>query len=110
MAILAHCLAPPLPLPSQAWYWSSRNLNRYSTGDSGDFTTLTMRINGGTNGITDRRQRWERAKALLGCGDGTQYAGGSGACTTPYGAGYGAGFMRPTRPQQRYWARLFPFF
>lgn len=34
------------------YYWSSRNLNRYS--DSGNFETMTRRINGGLNGYSDR--------------------------------------------------------
>ena len=34
------------------YYWSSRNLNRYS--DSNNFETMTRRINGGLNGYSDR--------------------------------------------------------
>lgn len=47
-----------------AWYWHSRNLNRYA--DSGDFRTLTRRINGGLNGLADRQRYWARAKEALG--------------------------------------------
>ena len=47
-----------------AWYWNSRNLNRYA--DSGDFRTLTRRINGGLNGLADRMAYWQRAKEALG--------------------------------------------
>lgn len=47
-----------------AWYWNSRNLNRFA--DSGDFRTLTRRINGGLNGLADRQRYWTRAKEALG--------------------------------------------
>lgn len=49
---------------SAAWYWGSRNLNRYA--DSGEFELLTKKINGGLHGLDDRRRRWARAKAALG--------------------------------------------
>ncbi|AMM17522.1 chitinase [Burkholderia sp. PAMC 28687] len=49
---------------SAAWFWNSHNLNQYA--DSGDFQTLTKRINGGLNGLDDRLKRWETAKIALG--------------------------------------------
>lgn len=48
---------------SAADYWKDRGLNRYA--DSGDFRTLTKRINGGLNGYEDRVRRLERATAAL---------------------------------------------
>lgn len=48
---------------SAAWFWLKNNLNRFA--DRGDFVGLTRAINGGTNGIGDRRALWERAKAAL---------------------------------------------
>jgi predicted chitinase len=48
-----------------AYFWKSRNLNTYA--DSGDFNTLTRRINGGLNGLSDRTARWNKARAELGC-------------------------------------------
>ena len=53
----------PLAQRSAAWFWQSRNLNRFA--DSGDFETLTRRINGGLNGYADRLRLWEKAKAVL---------------------------------------------
>lgn len=47
-----------------AWYWNSRNLNRYA--DAGDFITITRRINGGLNGLASRKAFWARAKEALG--------------------------------------------
>lgn len=48
---------------SACWFWHSRELN--ALADAGAFETLTHRINGGTNGLADRQQRWERAKRVL---------------------------------------------
>ena len=36
------------------WFWNSRDLSSYA--DSGDFRTITKRINGGYNGEADRNQ------------------------------------------------------
>jgi len=47
-----------------AWFWNNRNLNRFA--DSGDFITLTRRINGGLNGLAERQAYWARAKEALG--------------------------------------------
>lgn len=49
---------------SAAWFWASRNLN--ALADAGDFVALTRRINGGTNGLADRQERWARAKNAMG--------------------------------------------
>lgn len=48
---------------SAADYWDDRGLN--ALADSGDFLTMTKRINGGTNGLPDRLERWARAKEAL---------------------------------------------
>jgi predicted chitinase len=37
------------------WYWNTRSLNSYC--DRQDFLGLTKRINGGTNGLEDRKRR-----------------------------------------------------
>jgi len=46
------------------WFWAKRGLNRFADAD--DLTTLTQRINGGSNGLDDRRRLLRRSKALLG--------------------------------------------
>jgi putative chitinase len=61
-----------LVLPSNGfeasvWYWNSNKLNKYCTGKVNDFFELTRRINGGTNGIDDRLNRWNNAKTVLQC-------------------------------------------
>lgn len=48
---------------SAAWYWHDRGLN--ALADVGDFRRITVRINGGTNGMADRLALWEKAKAAL---------------------------------------------
>jgi len=49
---------------SACWFWQRKNLN--ALADAGDFETLTRRINGGLNGIEDRKERWDRARRVLG--------------------------------------------
>lgn len=49
---------------SGAWFWGHGKLNQFA--DNGDFTTLTRRINGGTNGLESRKALYEKAKRLLG--------------------------------------------
>jgi len=49
---------------SAATWWARHGCNQLA--DSGDFEALTRRINGGLNGIEDRRKRWERAKSAIG--------------------------------------------
>ncbi|CBJ38353.1 putative chitinase [Ralstonia solanacearum CMR15] len=48
---------------SAAWFWLKNNLNRFS--DKGNFVGLTRAVNGGTNGIADRRALWAKAKQVL---------------------------------------------
>lgn len=55
--------APSLAARSAAWWWASHGCNELA--DKGDFDALTRRINGGLNGIEDRRRRWEIAKKVL---------------------------------------------
>jgi putative chitinase len=49
---------------SAAWFWNAHNLNQFA--DSGDFQTLTCRINGGLNGLDDREALWASAKTAIG--------------------------------------------
>lgn len=46
------------------WFWDSRNLN--SLADKDDLVAITKRINGGSNGLEDRKERLEKAKKALG--------------------------------------------
>ncbi|MFU4810167.1 glycoside hydrolase family 19 protein [Pseudomonas aeruginosa] len=54
---------PEFAALSAAWWWSTHGLNELA--DRGEFTAITRRINGGTNGQAERQALWERAKAVL---------------------------------------------
>jgi putative chitinase len=55
---------PILALDVAGWYWDSRSLNVYA--DQDNLLTITKKINGGTNGLSDREIRLEHAKKILG--------------------------------------------
>jgi predicted chitinase len=46
------------------WYWTSRRLNGYA--DKNDIRAVTKRINGGYNGLADRREKFRRAVEIWG--------------------------------------------
>ena len=48
---------------SAGWYWQRAGLN--TLADQGDFLTITRRINGGTNGLSDREALYKRALKVL---------------------------------------------
>jgi len=48
---------------SAAWFWKTNDLNKYA--DLDDITTMTKRINGGVNGLDDRKLHYEKYKAIL---------------------------------------------
>jgi putative chitinase len=53
-----------------AQFWSSRGLNALADSNAGDnddedFQTITIKINGGTNGLAERKKYWASAKAAL---------------------------------------------
>jgi len=43
-----------------AWWWRSHGCN--AIADTGDFLAVTRRVNGGTNGLADRRAYYARAR------------------------------------------------
>ncbi len=54
---------PQWAAKSAAWYWSTRNLN--ALADQDRFTDITKAINGGTNGLEDRKARYRLALSVL---------------------------------------------
>lgn len=54
---------PEWAAKSAAWYWSTRNLN--ALADQDRFTDITRAINGGTNGLEDRKARYRYALAVI---------------------------------------------
>ncbi len=53
-----------LCVDAAGWFWEKNKLN--DRADRDDLVAVTKRINGGTNGLEDRRRLLLRAKALLG--------------------------------------------
>jgi len=60
---VAYLETPNGAVSSAGWFWDNNNLNQYC--DSGDFVTLTKRINGGTIGIEDRKHHFDIAMKYL---------------------------------------------
>ena len=56
-------LEPKFAILSACYYWDVNNLNSFC--DSADIHTLTRRINGGTHGLTDRKQRFDKIRLEL---------------------------------------------
>lgn len=54
---------PSIGLMAAVRYWNSRDLN--AKADADDLLGITRAINGGTNGLDDRRQRTALAKDLI---------------------------------------------
>ena len=55
---------PRHAVASACWFWFSKNLNKWA--DAGSFTSCTKAINGGLNGIEDRKEYWKRTKLMMG--------------------------------------------
>jgi len=53
----------PYACLSAGWYWNSRNLNELADND--DFLMITKKINGGVNGLEDRKRWLEICKKIL---------------------------------------------
>jgi len=60
---VAYLETPNGAVASAGWFWDNNKLNQYC--DSGDFVTLTKRINGGTIGLEDRKHHFEIAMHYL---------------------------------------------
>ncbi|MCY1536761.1 hypothetical protein D9M68_722310 [compost metagenome] len=57
---------PDWAVHSAGWFWFSKELN--TLADGGEFVRITRIINGGTNGLVERREIWARACQVLGVG------------------------------------------
>lgn len=49
---------------SASWYWTVARAALNSYADAGNIVAATMAINGGTNGLADRRARWQHCLSL----------------------------------------------
>jgi putative chitinase len=54
---------PMISIKTACEYWNSRNLSTYA--DLDDIMTITKRINGGFNGLEDRKRYLSKAKAII---------------------------------------------
>lgn len=58
---------PSYGFQASTWFWVSKGLNQYCDGTLTGFTKLTKVINGGTNGLDDRINRWNLARQVMKC-------------------------------------------
>lgn len=56
-------LEPKYAILSACWYWSVNGLNRIADADN--IQLLTRKVNGGTNGLSDRQRRFTRIYSVL---------------------------------------------
>jgi putative chitinase len=61
---VSYCETLEGAITSGAFFWENNSLNQYA--DSGNFLTLTKRINGKTVGLADRQSQYNLALRLLG--------------------------------------------
>ncbi|BBL75817.1 glycoside hydrolase family 19 protein [Methylomagnum ishizawai] len=54
---------PVVAVDVSCWFWTTHGLNELA--DQDDVLTITRRINGGTNGLDDRKEKLVRAKFFL---------------------------------------------
>ena len=52
-------------LASALWFWNTKNLNEVADAEPGDVVRITKIINGGNIGLADRKQRYDKAMAIL---------------------------------------------
>lgn len=57
-------------IESACWFWKNNKLNALCDAD--DIVAMTKRINGGTNGLNDRKKHYAEAKYLLGGGHSSE--------------------------------------
>lgn len=55
---------PVVAARTAGWFWRSNKCN--DQADDGDFDRLTQKINGGLNGLDERKALWATAKHVLG--------------------------------------------
>lgn len=55
--------ANPYAIMTAGWFWNARDLNRFADND--DLMAITKRINGGYNGLADRRNWLKRCISFL---------------------------------------------
>lgn len=89
-------LQPVAACQVAGWYWSSHGCNELA--DAGDFEGITRRINGGLNGLADRKAWLSKVRALLAAEPGTQPAAPIEDKSTEYSPPVG-GITEPEKEQ-----------
>lgn len=59
----SYIITPNGAIQSACWFWTKNHLNTYA--DSGDLDIITKKINGGTIGLSDRIDRYNRIVTIL---------------------------------------------
>lgn len=78
------------------WYWTvARNMNAYA--DRGDIRGATLAVNGGTNGLADRTNRWNICRSI-----GSKLLSGGGPVIVDYTADLAHWF---TKAQMQLWQK-----
>jgi putative chitinase len=54
---------PDLATKAACWFWNGRNLNGLADGD--DIRRITLRVNGGLNGLAERQALYARARCIF---------------------------------------------
>ena len=74
----AQAASPEVAFRVAGLFWSKKGLNELADVATTDaFTTITKRINGGTNGLADRQAFYAAARAVLGVADAPLSRGGT---------------------------------
>jgi putative chitinase len=60
-------VSPQYAALSAGWFWNSKSLNDYA--DRSDFINCCKRINGGTNGLSERTALYQKALIIFGDGN-----------------------------------------
>jgi putative chitinase len=89
-------LQPVAACQVAGWYWSSHGCNELA--DAGDFEGITRRINGGLNGLADRKAWLSKVRPLLAAEPGTQTAAPIEDKSTEYSPPVG-GITEPEKEQ-----------
>lgn len=58
-----YCTTKRGALEAACWYWNSRSIN--DAADKMNVHRMTMLINGGTNGLSDRKEKYDTMKRIL---------------------------------------------
>jgi len=98
----ARAASPEVAFRVAGLFWSKKGLNELADVATTDaFTTITKRINGGTNGLADRQAFYATARTVLGVADAPLPRGGAPIPADDPAFDRGAEAIRAYRRQSR---------